>query len=281
MDRIKIRSRSDKVLSEPQIIFLSQSKTESIAKTHEVVRKCLLQRQTAFNVLLTNGEANKYARSYKHLPFVLINRACGYKYPFVSNDYDYLWRSVRKISCQIEYTSEYVKIFFSISYLTTLPQENQIDDYLQKLFTDHKAYEISDIYNRIRFAYDFIIAHVRYDNQIRKHSAYDALMERKAVCEGCSLLLYRMLAMFGVPCRIITGRGLRESHAWNIISIGGKWYNADVTWDLFKGVIERKLSLYDYFLVGESHFHQHRRDAEFMTFDFTAQHPMYEGNYVS
>lgn len=281
MDRIKIRSRSDKVLSEPRIILLSQNKAESTAKTHEVVRKCMLQRQTAFNVLLTTGEANEYARSYKDLPFVLINIACGNKYPFVFNDYDYLRRSVRKISYELVYASEYVKIQYSIDYLTTIPQENQIDVYLQKLFTDHKAYEISDIYYRIRFAYDFIVAHVRYDDQRRKHSAYDALIERKAVCQGCALLLYRMLAMFGVPCRIITGRGLRESHAWNIISIGGKWYNADVTWDLVKGVIERKLSLYDYFLVGESHFQKHRRDAEFMTSDFTAQYPMSEGNYVS
>lgn len=281
MDRITIQSRSDKILSEPKIIFLSQCKTESIAKTHELVRSCLLQRQTVFNVSLTIGEANEYARSYKDLPFVLINKACNYKYPFVTNDYDYLRRSVRKISCQIEYTSKNVEIFYSIDYLTTMAQENQIDIYLHKLFVDHKAYKISDSYNRIRFAYDFIVAHVRYDNQLRKHSAYDALVEQKAVCEGCSLLLYRMLAMFGVPCRIITGRGLRESHAWNIISIGGKWYNADVTWDLFKGVIERKLSLYDYFLVGENLFHQHRRDPEFLTFEFTSQHPMSEVNYAS
>lgn len=49
---------------------------------------------------------------------------------------------------------------------------------------------------------------------------YDALIDKKAICEGCALLFYRFMTMFGITCRIITEKRMRESHAWNIVRLG-------------------------------------------------------------
>lgn len=272
-NNIIIISRSDTEAAVPKIIVRARNNKES-SNTIEAVRTHLLQRHSPFEICLTTTEARSYTETNNDLPFFLINRACSYKKPFMNNDFDYLRRSVRSISCRILYTVTQITITYEIEYLTTLFQEEQIDRVLQILFKEKDAYSIREMLPRIKFAYDYIIANVKYDNDFVRHSAYNALIEKSAVCEGCATLLYRMLSMFGVPCRIITGRGLREYHAWNLVKLNGKWYNADVTWDLYKNVIERNLSLYSYFLKSNSTFHDHTRDIVFSTAEFSSQHPM-------
>ena len=273
-EKIIIVSRSDNVAAVPQISIRSRSNNKNATQMYETVRNHLLRRHNSFELRLTTSEARSYTESYNDLPFFLVNRACSYKKPFIYNDYDYLRRSVRKIACKIMYNASQVTINYEIEYLTTLSQEDQIDRVLQALFKEKDAYKIQYDFQKIKFAYDFIIANVQYDKSLTKHSAYDALIGKSAVCEGCANLLYRILSMFGIPCRIVTGKGLRESHAWNIVRLNGKWYNMDVTWDLYKSAIERNLSLYSYFLKGSDTFHDHVRDLEYATSEFVSKHPM-------
>jgi hypothetical protein len=278
-NNIIILSRSDADVTVPKIIVRARNDRKT-SSTIETVRMHLLQRHRTFDIFLTASEARGYTETNNELPFYLINRACSYKKPFVNNDFDYLRRSVRKISCKLMYTTIQITISYELEYLTTLYQEEQIDRVLQTLFKEKDAYNIRDTIPRIKFAYDYIIANVKYDNTFVRHSAYNALIEKSAVCEGCATLLYRMLAMFGVPCRIITGRGLREEHAWNLIKLNGKWYNADVTWDLYKNAAERSLLLYGYFMKTNSTFNDHTRDLVFNTQEFLAQHPMSLTDYL-
>ena len=62
--------------------------------------------------------------------------------------------------------------------------------------------------------------------------------------------LNRLLTEMGVGCRIITGEGMNgekaEFHAWNIVKLGGVYYNIDVTWD------DTKMTS-DYFLKSDSY----------------------------
>jgi len=277
-NNIIIISRSDTEASVPKIIVRARNDKES-SSTIEAVRTHLLLRHSSFEVCLTTTEARSFTETNNELPFYLINRACSYKRPFVNNDFDYLRRSVRKTSCRVMYTATQITVSYDIEYLTTLYQEEHIDRVLQSLFKETDSYKIRDILPRIKFAYDYIITNVNYDNTFVRHSAYNALIEKTAVCEGCAQLLYRMLSMFGIPCRIITGRGLSENHAWNIVCIDGRWYNADVTWDLHKNALQRNLSLYDCFLIGGTQFAKHKRDAEFSSPEFLMEHPMAKENY--
>lgn len=272
-DNIIILSRSDNEANAPKIIVRLRNDRKA-SDAVEAIRAHLLKRHRNFDISLTTSEARSYTQTNNELPFYLVNRACSFKKPFINNDFDYLNRSVRRKTCTMMFTASQVKISYDIDYLTSTLQEDEIDRVLQAIFKKNDLYNIREALPRIKYAYDYIIANVKYDNKFVGHSAYSALIEKTAVCEGCASLLYRMLSMFGVPCRIVTGRGLSENHAWNLIKLNEKWYNVDVTWDLYRCATERSLSLYGYFLKADSSFMNHTRDIAFNTREFRMQHPM-------
>ncbi len=62
------------------------------------------------------------------------------------------------------------------------------------------------------------------------HTAYGALVERIAVCDGyANAYAYIMENKLGIPCTIVSSDPM--NHAWNMIEIDGAWYHVDVTWD--------------------------------------------------
>ncbi len=63
------------------------------------------------------------------------------------------------------------------------------------------------------------------------YSAYGALVNGRALCEGYSRAMQLLLHHFNIPCTTVTGIAEGEGHMWNLVSIGSEWYNLDVTWD--------------------------------------------------
>lgn len=68
-------------------------------------------------------------------------------------------------------------------------------------------------------------------------NAYGALVEGKAVCAGYSKAYQYLLQKVGIPAWCVIGEsnnpitGNKEPHEWNLVSLDGKWYYTDVTWD--------------------------------------------------
>lgn len=67
------------------------------------------------------------------------------------------------------------------------------------------------------------------------YSAYGALMDGMAVCEGYAKAMALVARLAGIPCGIVSGTvwnpaGI-ENHAWNLIQMDGAWAHADLTWD--------------------------------------------------
>ena len=79
--------------------------------------------------------------------------------------------------------------------------------------------------------HDYLVNNIEYDSGITNFTAYSALFEGTTVCQGYSLLYYKLLTEAGVQCRFITGSANGEDHGWNLVKIGDAWYNVDVTWD--------------------------------------------------
>ena len=61
------------------------------------------------------------------------------------------------------------------------------------------------------------------------YSAYGCLVKGKAVCEGYSKSFNYLMRQLGIKARTVPSTKL--VHAWNIVEIGGKTYNVDVTYD--------------------------------------------------
>ena len=55
-------------------------------------------------------------------------------------------------------------------------------------------------------------------------------MCHSTVCAGYARSLQYILNKLGIPCYYIYGTANGEYHAWNIVQLGGEWYNVDLTW---------------------------------------------------
>lgn len=94
---------------------------------------------------------------------------------------------------------------------------------------------------KLEAIYGYITAKVRYDhenygaNNIPRasYSLYGALKYNISVCEGYSELLDFLLLLSGVESEILVGtiNSSGIGHAWNVVTLEGKTYNVDATWD--------------------------------------------------
>lgn len=91
--------------------------------------------------------------------------------------------------------------------------------------------DMSD-YEKELYLHDYLAKHVDYtDTGYNAHTAYGALVEGKAVCEGYARAFQQLLTLAGIPSYVVSGRGRYEDHAWNLVKIDGAYYYVDLTWD--------------------------------------------------
>lgn len=85
------------------------------------------------------------------------------------------------------------------------------------------------------------------------HTAYGALKNGCAVCEGYACATKLILNSYGVECDIQVGDCLNGGgHAWNLVKLDGAWYQLDVTWD------DQSTERSDYLLVTDEFMKQSR-----------------------
>lgn len=63
-------------------------------------------------------------------------------------------------------------------------------------------------------------------------TAYGALVQGQAVCEGYARGLQLLLSEVGIHGTVVTGTDANgESHMWNMVELQGRTYHADATWN--------------------------------------------------
>ena len=82
---------------------------------------------------------------------------------------------------------------------------------------------------KARALHDYLAQHMYYDGTLKKHNAYNALVEGTAVCQGYSLAYAALLKRAGIAFDYCTSDPM--NHMWNYVYIDGAWYHVDVTWD--------------------------------------------------
>lgn len=91
--------------------------------------------------------------------------------------------------------------------------------------------------------HDYIVTHTAYDydNYLKGSlpgevfNDYGVLINGKAVCEGYSKAMLKLMRMAGLEAKAVVGYGLDGSnkipHAWNMVKINGAYTLVDATWD--------------------------------------------------
>lgn len=179
-----------------------------------------------------------------------------------SSDADYLANSISTINVRTSY--QYIgdtiidsTLTVQIRYLETMAQLEAVNAGVEQVLAELGVEGKSD-YKKVKLIHDYIVNNTRYQFGSNCYTAYGALLEGRAVCQGYAQLTYKMLREAGLSCYVITGQannGSRtEDHAWNIVKVGKKWYYLDTTWDDPAG--GEDVLRYDYFLVGSDKMDQ-------------------------
>ena len=101
---------------------------------------------------------------------------------------------------------------------------------------------------------DYLALNCEYDYTLSNHTAYDALVNKSAVCEGYAEAYKLLTAELGMECEIVSSRSL--NHAWNMIDIDGKKYHVDPTWnDPYEDMLGA--ASHRYFLKSTANFQKH------------------------
>jgi len=96
-----------------------------------------------------------------------------------------------------------------------------------------------------------------------KHTAYGALVDNEAVCDGYSKALYLLLKKVGIENIIISGTTGNVAHAWNVVKLEDEWYHLDVTSDSITSD-GKKYLMHKYFNVTDKEIKQtHSIDKDF------------------
>ena len=177
----------------------------------------------------------------------------------------------------------YEDIVFICRYYITDEQNTQLCDQVDEVLRSLDISDSSSDYEVVCAIYDYICSNVTYDYENLpnddyklKYTAYAALVNKTAVCNGYAMLLSRMLTQMGISCRLITGTNLTGcGHAWNIVGIDGIYYYVDATWDAGD-----KPENYNYFLCGESDFTGHIVGDKYTTDEFKSMYPMAGTRYI-
>lgn len=200
------------------------------------------------HLISEDKESTKIAKELYETALTLSDDEDYYKYGLCAGysvNYNYYEKDGRYY-----YTFHYI-----FNYRINEAQEKVFNKELQKTIDSLHLKNKSDK-AKVRIIYRYITTHVRYDKSKSKtkFTAYGALHKHKAACQGCAVLFCEMCQAAHLDAHVITGKSFGQNHAWDIVEIGHKYYNVDVTWDL------GRKSHYKYFLKRDKKFKNHKRN---------------------
>ena len=205
----------------------SSSTANNLQELKSILRTGLENRQTPINILYTGSESD--------LNKGLDSGAAGLTeiYESLLAEDDYLKYNTG--SAELGYQGPNVgpfNVFFTVVYRTTLEQENYVNEQVATILSTIIIPGMNE-HQKEKAIHDYIVKNVAYDESLSdtSHSAYAALYNKKAVCQGYALLAHKMLSEAGVSVRCVVGTGHGENHLWNLVCLDDKWYHLDCTWD--------------------------------------------------
>ena len=248
--------------------------SDEFADTIIAIREFLTAHESEFSVdIVTDKELDYFDYDLNYSFFI---NACAHTGDSSQGDYISGQISSLSITPTEYYDSDnkhHIVLIFDVDFFTTKEQElladqkaRQIIDYLDlDGMTDHD--KILNIYSYVSGNVSYDWAGLDNDTTNIEHSAYAALCEQKAVCQGYAAAVYKLMLMAGIDCRIITGLNQGIPHAWNIVCLNGKYYFIDATEDAGK-------TEFTYLLKCAGDMPDHLVDEDIFNEEFFAEYPV-------
>ena len=142
--------------------------------------------------------------------------------------------------------SDYALVFQYISgekdtFLSYESDAQEMAYLIEDFMKDNISDSMTD-YDKELAIHDYLVKNISY-TYIRKkegftspkYSAYGALVNHQAVCQGYAEAFELMCACCGIKCHLVSGEATNDEgtagHAWNMVQLEDNWYHVDVTWD--------------------------------------------------
>lgn len=246
----------------------------------EQLRQAMTARQTSVTLYVetadywvTNGQVNWFTRE-------LFPQAYSQALAEGPYDGDYLRWSWYKYNWSLLSADGNRYAFrVELEYYTTAEEEQWLAREVARL-AEEMGLTAKTPYDAYTAIYDYITEYVEYDyagletisdgitgnEDYDIFTAYGALKDGEAVCQGYAALYYALCRQADLPVRIITS----ANHAWNIVYLKDIWYNVDATWDA--GTAGGR----DWYLLGSGSFDggSHSSEAEYCTEEFRNSYPI-------
>jgi len=115
-------------------------------------------------------------------------------------------------------------------------RKNEVEAALQEALD---AVDISQMTKEeiVLFYHDYLVSNIAYAYDEYKagnltqevYDVYGALVKKKAVCQGYAMAFAYIMQNVGITCGYASSKNI--NHAWNVVELGGNWYQIDTTWD--------------------------------------------------
>lgn len=115
----------------------------------------------------------------------------------------------------------------TVGYLTTNASAASADTVVNTIAAE--AAKKATTVEKIKYVHDELIKRADYDYTYKSVTIYDLLVNGKGTCNAYSLAFKSIMDKLSIPCAIAVEKD--NSHSWNQVSVDGKWYNIDVTYD--------------------------------------------------
>lgn len=132
--------------------------------------------------------------------------------------------------------------------------KDEIQEVLNSAIDNCISEDMTDL-EKLLSLHDWLVNHCQYNKighmtgeaeAMNAYTAYGALVDADAVCQGYSMALNLLLEKASVESHYVSG----NNHSWNVVKISGTWYHVDSTWD-DKSPDRPGTVKHDYFLLSD------------------------------
>ncbi|WDH98092.1 transglutaminase domain-containing protein [Paenibacillus urinalis] len=177
----------------------------------------------------------------------------------------YIQYTLKSYAYHYKGTNASAEVNIEFKYRESLEQTAYVNSRVDHILADIIKPGMND-HEKVEAIHNYVVLNLAYDETMQKYTAYDGLATGSTVCQGYSLLTYRMLTEAGITNRIIEGQAGGQLHAWNLLLLeDGVWYHMDTTWDDPTPDQPGKVSYNYYLLTDEEMGQDHTWEAQYPT----------------
>ncbi len=134
-----------------------------------------------------------------------------------------------------------ISLVLTMNRIERTTATERLEQALAEIFAGRPA--DADAFDSELYLHDALAARCTYDQKTAEYpdpaerypnafTAYGALVEGQAVCEGYSRAMQLLLHRAGMECTLVSGYSTEgESHMWNLVMVDARCYHLDVTWN--------------------------------------------------